>query len=70
MPALRGAGGSRTHDGGFAIRCLSHLATAPDFLIYVLVSRPASLPARFQSDARAMVKHVAVSIQKQTAIGV
>ena len=25
----RGAGGSRTHDGGFAIRCLSHLATAP-----------------------------------------
>ena len=21
--------GSRTHDGGFAIRCLSHLATAP-----------------------------------------
>ena len=22
-------GGSRTHDGGFAIRCLSHLATAP-----------------------------------------
>jgi hypothetical protein len=26
----RGAGGSRTHDGGFAIRCLSHLATAPE----------------------------------------
>ena len=26
---IRGAGGSRTHDGGFAIRCLSHLATAP-----------------------------------------
>jgi hypothetical protein len=26
---VRGAGGSRTHDGGFAIRCLSHLATAP-----------------------------------------
>ena len=25
----RGAGGSRTHDGGFAIRCLSLLATAP-----------------------------------------
>ncbi len=25
----KGAGGSRTHDGGFAIRCLSHLATAP-----------------------------------------
>ncbi len=25
----RGAGGSRTHGGGFAIRCLSHLATAP-----------------------------------------
>ena len=29
LPAGRGAGGSRTHDGGFAIRCLSHLATAP-----------------------------------------
>ena len=29
LPAKRGAGGSRTHDGGFAIRCLSHLATAP-----------------------------------------
>ena len=26
----RGAGGSRTHDGGFAIRCLSLLATAPN----------------------------------------
>ncbi len=26
---LRGAGRSRTDDGGFAIRCLSHLATAP-----------------------------------------
>ena len=26
----RGAGGSRTHAGGFAIRCLSLLATAPD----------------------------------------
>jgi len=26
---VRGAGGSRTHDGGFAIRCLSLLATAP-----------------------------------------
>src|SRR5262249_58983135 len=25
----RGAGRSRTDDGGFAIRCLSHLATAP-----------------------------------------
>ncbi len=25
----KGAGGSRTHDGGFAIRCLSLLATAP-----------------------------------------
>ena len=25
----KGAGGIRTHDGGFAIRCLSHLATAP-----------------------------------------
>ncbi len=29
LSAKRGAGGSRTHDGGFAIRCLSHLATAP-----------------------------------------
>src|SRR5579864_7513687 len=26
---MRGAGRSRTDDGGFAIRCLSHLATAP-----------------------------------------
>jgi hypothetical protein len=26
----KGAGGSRTHDGGFAIRCLSLLATAPN----------------------------------------
>jgi hypothetical protein len=26
---LRGVGGSRTRDGGFAIRCLSHLATTP-----------------------------------------
>ena len=26
---LRGVGGSRTHDVGFAIRCLSHLATTP-----------------------------------------
>ena len=26
----RGAGGSRTHDGGFAIRCLSHLAIPPN----------------------------------------
>ncbi len=25
----KGVGGSRTHDGGFAIRCLSHLATTP-----------------------------------------
>ncbi len=25
----RGVGGSRTRDGGFAIRCLSHLATTP-----------------------------------------
>jgi hypothetical protein len=28
---VRGAGGSRTHDGGFAIRCLSLLATAPNW---------------------------------------
>ena len=27
--AARGVGGSRTRDGGFAIRCLSHLATTP-----------------------------------------
>ncbi len=27
----RGVGGSRTRDGGFAIRCLSHLATTPYF---------------------------------------
>lgn len=26
---LRGSGRSRTDDGGFAIRCLSHLATEP-----------------------------------------
>ncbi len=26
----RGADEIRTHDGGFAIRCLSHLATAPE----------------------------------------
>ena len=30
--AGRGAGGIRTPDGGFAIRCLSHLATAPCIL--------------------------------------
>ena len=29
----RGAGESRTHDGGFAIRCLSLLATAPDEIL-------------------------------------
>jgi len=29
VKTARGAGGSRTHGGGFAIRCLSHLATAP-----------------------------------------
>ncbi len=28
----RGSGRSRTDDGGFAIRCLSHLATEPNFL--------------------------------------
>ena len=30
MEVVRGAGRIRTGDGGFAIRCLSHLATAPD----------------------------------------
>ena len=37
----RGAGGSRTHGGGFAIRCLSHLATAPNcWLLISDATRP------------------------------
>ncbi len=37
----KSAGGSRTHDGGFAIRCLSHLATVPSRLPIVSDTTPA-----------------------------
>ena len=45
----RGPGRSRTDDGGFAIRCLSHLATGPDQRMYLTirdlgVARPAHPP--------------------------
>ena len=42
---MRGAGRIRTDDGGFAIRCLSHLATAPE-------KRHSKTSARLRQDVR------------------
>ena len=50
----QGVGGSRTRDGGFAIRCLSHLATTPYLMRFsaLTTSGTCEMPRRLSCKSR------------------